>query len=100
MALFLKCMVSPVTGTVLLPLGGSQGQQEQAVNFESLLDNLDQQLRRRRLMSGTGVSVRWSLTLGGSVVSTAKKSSFEPYMYVYTQSYVCYRVCPFLFLDM
>lgn len=58
MALFLKCMVSPVTGTVLLPLGDSQGQQEQAVRFESLLDNLDQQLRRRHLMSGTGVSVR------------------------------------------
>lgn len=33
------------------------------------------------------------------MVSTAKKSSFEPYI-VYTQNYVCYRVCLFLFLDM
>lgn len=72
--------------------GQSRATATSCMLWESLR-NLDQQLKRRCLKSATGVSVRWSLAFGGSVVSTPEKSSFEPYMYVYTQNYVCSRVC-------
>lgn len=76
-------------------MGDSQGQQQQAVRFES-------RLRQPRPTAQKKASNVWywgfCQAFGGSVVSTAEKSSFEPYMYVYTQNYVCYRVFVFRYV--
>lgn len=66
----------------LPPLGDNQGQEPQAVHSGSLLDSPGQQLKRGFLMSRTGLFVRWSSALGGSIIIPDKE------VYNYNELYI------------
>lgn len=55
------------------------------------LDNPDQQFKRRLVMPGVGIFVRWSLALEGSIGSLDKRISFKLHIYIYTQTCVYHR---------
>ena len=82
-------MLSSENENFLLSLLGSHREQQYSVIFGSLLDNLNQQLKRGLLMPGVRVFVRWSLALGGNIVGTYGKISHINYTCILIQKLTC-----------
>lgn len=76
--------------TYLPPRWTIKGNNNSLYYIRSLLDDPDQ-FKGGLLVLDVGVFVRWSLHLGGSIVSLNGKFSSKLCMYVYVQSYVHHR---------
>jgi hypothetical protein len=75
-------MVSSSIETYLPPLGATEGNSS-GMQFESLLDNPDQQFRKGLFTPSVGVFVTWYLDLRESIVRPDANCSFKCYLYVY-----------------
>lgn len=71
-------------GNYLPPLWSKYRQYQWAVCFGSFLNNPNQHLNSVLIVKCAVVLFRWSLTLGGSIISTGAIISLKLYFYIYT----------------
>lgn len=89
---FLNFMVFSAIGTYFAPLGGNQGQEQQAVSFVSFLDCSSKQLKRRLLYLELVFCGLWLLE---EAKSTQMRKAI--YVYILINDLILIPVCAYVF---